>query len=243
MSNDPYDQMRWTPMAGEGLIFDEQYRAAHLPLVAPGHPRTLVNLNGRDYHNGWYARARVSIVADLGRPFLAQDTCRHLLQRLATSSFAEKVAFDLIETRAPNIHCTLIGDVNPTPAQRNSANQLLRDAPSLMPVMHGPFIGQFNRGRIYFPLEFTRCSDRGLLDAVCAVFGRNRQQFTAIGLVNLRDELDPQEAYDLAKILADMKGARTQLPLTTLSWTSTNNDLTLEMSRLETIPLATQETA
>ncbi|MFE4948938.1 hypothetical protein ACFQ9V_02420 [Leifsonia sp. NPDC056665] len=243
MSNDPYDEMRWTPGTGEGLTFDEQYRAAQLPLVSPEHPRALDCLSGRDYHKGRYERARVSIVGDLGRPFLAQDTCRHLLRRLEASTFAEKVAFELIETRAPNIHCTLVGDINPTSDQRNDANQLLREAPALMPVMHGPFIGQFNRGRIYLPLEFTRCSDMGLLDALSAVFGRKRQRFIAIGLVNLRDELDAQEAQDLSTILTDLNRTRTQLPITALSWTSTNDDLTLEMNRLETIPLAMEKSA
>lgn len=107
--------------------------------------------------------------------------------------------------------------------------------------MHGPFIGRFNRGRIYFPLEFDRASDRKMLEAVSAVFARDRQRFTAAGLVNLRDELDPHEAGELAAILSELQEARARLAIPELSWTSTHDDLTLDMQRLETITLSTKE--
>lgn len=239
MNKDPYAEMRWTPRFGEGLYFDERYRAAHLPHVAPEHPRTLDRWSGGDHRHGRYDRARVSLVADLGRVFLAHAACRRLLEGLASSSFSEKVAFDLIEVRAPNLHCTLVGDISPAAHLRNDANKMLRAAPSFAPLLHGPFIGQFNRGRIYLPLEFDRAADRRTLEAVSAVFGTRRQTFTAIGLVNLREELDPGEAKELVGILTALKETRERLPLRELSWTSTHDDLTLDMRRLETITLGT----
>lgn len=242
MNHDPYAEMRWCPREGEGLVFDDQYRAAHLPHVAPDHPRSLARWGGRDYHNGRYERARVSLVADLGRRFLDQPACRVLLQRLSNSSFAGKVDFDLINTRAPNLHCTLVGDVHPGLDLRTRANQELRGAQIFTPILHGPFIGRFNRGRIYFPLEFDVVADQRVLDRVNAVFKRDRPHFAAVGLVNLRDELDPPEAHQLVDMLADLQLPRARLPISNLSWTSTHDDLTLEMRRLETIALAAKET-
>lgn len=242
MNHDPYAEMRWCPRAGEGLTFDEQYRAAHLPHVAPDHPRSLARWSSRDYHNGRYQRARVSLVADLGHRFLDQPACRVLIRRLSNSSFARKVDFDLINTRAPNLHCTLVGDVPPAPDLRTKANQELVGAQILTPILHGPFIGRFNRGRIYFPLEFDVIADQRVLDRVSAVFQRDRPNFAAIGLINLKDELDPREAHELVDMLADLQLTRTRLPISKLSWTSTHDDLTLEMRRLETIALAREET-
>lgn len=43
-------------------------------------------------------------------------------------------------------------------------------------------------------------------------------------------------------MLADLQLTRTRLPISKLSWTSTHDDLTLEMRRLETIALAREET-
>lgn len=55
MSTDPFASLRHRFLDGAGLDFDEQYRAAQLPLVAAEHPRVLATLHGRDYENGYYA--------------------------------------------------------------------------------------------------------------------------------------------------------------------------------------------
>lgn len=240
-AQDPYADLRWTPREGEGLRFDEQYRAAHLPHVAPGHPLATDHWPGRDYHHGRYERARVSLVADLGLPFAAHDTCRELAQALAGSSFAGKVALELMERRAASLHCTLIGDVDPDAGLRQAANRIARGMSPLAPVLHGPFIGKFNRGRIYLPLEFDRPADRASLDVLSGLYGRTRPIFTAIGLVNFRDELDAREAQELTALMSSLRGARARLRLTRLSWTSTHDDLTLDMRRLETIALSEPE--
>lgn len=237
MRDDPYREMRWNPDPGEALVFDEQYRLAQLPLVAPGHPRVLERMGGRDYHLGRYERARESLVADLGAPFLEHKVCRLLLERLAASPFADKIAFDLITRRAPNLHCTIAGDVKPTIEQREAASRILRGSTALEPLAHGPFIGHFNRGRIYIPVEFVRPHDRAVVDAVSALFNRHPPSFTAIGLVNLKDELAPAEARDLAALIGDMAEETATLRIETMSWTATNDDLTLGMRRLETIRL------
>ena len=43
---------RTTFVAGLGLALDENYRLAHLPLVAPGHPRVIARQPGRSYDMG-----------------------------------------------------------------------------------------------------------------------------------------------------------------------------------------------
>ncbi|RDV45966.1 hypothetical protein DOE76_05830 [Leifsonia sp. ku-ls] len=234
---DPYAETRWVPRTGEGLSFDEQYRAAHLPHVAPEHPRRIDHWEGHGYHHGRYDPARVSLVADLGRSFLTRSGCRRLVSELAASSFATKVAFDMIERRAANLHCTLLADIDFEPTERRAANRVLSAAPPLEPVLHGPFIGRFNRGRIYLPVEFDRAADQRLLTSLSGIFGASPPIVTAVGLVNLREELDPGEAQEMTAILLRLRDQRSRLAVPTLSWTSTHDDLTLDMRRLETIAL------
>lgn len=233
---DPFAALRWYRAAGDGLRFDRRYRLAQLPLVAPGHPRAVETSADSDYRGGRYERARVSLVADLGPAFLQHPAYRRLLDALAASTFSHKVAFDIAETRAPNVHCTLVGDIDPSPALRAAARRALTEVSPFSVVLHGPFVGRFNRGRIYLPLEFDRPADGRALDALCRVYGRERPGFLAIGLVNLRDELDAAEAHDLAALLASQQ-QRSRLPVTRLSWTATNDDLALSMRRLETVEL------
>ena len=47
---------------GEGVVFDEGYRLAHLPLVNAGHPAVISEVDGRDYRNGTYEKTRYALV-------------------------------------------------------------------------------------------------------------------------------------------------------------------------------------
>jgi len=47
---------------GEGIVFDEGYRLAHLPLVNAGHPAVISEVDGRDYRNGTYEKTRYALV-------------------------------------------------------------------------------------------------------------------------------------------------------------------------------------
>src|SRR5690349_1736995 len=47
---------------GEALRFDDSYRVAHLPLIAPSHPAVLRSATGTDYQDGRYTAARYALV-------------------------------------------------------------------------------------------------------------------------------------------------------------------------------------
>ena len=238
VKEDPYAALRWRPSDAEGLTFDEHYRLAQLPLVMSGHPLALAARDGFDYRNGYYKRPRISLIADLGAEFLASATCELLLARVLGSSFAPKVATDLFERRAPNLHATLFGDLRALTASRVSRTRaVLEGAHPLVPSVHGPFIGRFNRGRIYLPLEFTSEDQRLILGPLSAILGKPTPELIAVGLINLRDELTCSDAGELASIIRDLCGRREPWSIERFSVAATNDDLALTMRRRESLEL------
>ena len=51
-----YERSRTRFEVGEGLTLDETYRLAHLPLVAPDHPRIIERREGSSYVMGRHER-------------------------------------------------------------------------------------------------------------------------------------------------------------------------------------------
>src|SRR6185436_19311996 len=78
---------------GETLRFDESYRLAHLPLVAPAHPAVLRSATGTDYQDGRYKSERYSLVVPVDfRDLAASASFQAVDAALRTSCFADKVA-------------------------------------------------------------------------------------------------------------------------------------------------------
>jgi hypothetical protein len=234
---DPFAKIRWTPAPGDGLTFDDRYRLAQLPLIAPGHHRALRSTRGLDYLDGRYERARISLVADLGVDLLEHETHRELLRRLSQGSLHPKVAWGLQERRSPTLHATLFGDVDPSEDQLAAVRELATGAATLHPILYGPFVGTINRGRLYLPFVFDRQEDKDLLARLGQALGREPQQFIAVGVVNFSDELDAKEAAELAALIDDMRGPGRRQRIERISWTSTHDDLTLDSKHLESFQL------
>src|SRR4051812_33162307 len=63
-----YQRSRTKFEAGRGLMLDDSYRLAHLPLVAPDHPRVIASREGKPYVMG-----RHPTVLSLGLPIDAEQ--------------------------------------------------------------------------------------------------------------------------------------------------------------------------
>ena len=89
-----------TPFApGEGLVLDEAYRLAHLPLVAPDHPGVIAAMPGRFYERGRHSRV-VSLVLPVPYPDLAAAPAYAALNtELRAAPFAHKIAWDVATRR------------------------------------------------------------------------------------------------------------------------------------------------
>ena len=140
---------------GEGTIFDEAYRLAHLPLVNAAHSAVISEIDGRDYRNGAYATTRYALLMPIAaEAFLQSDQAQALELAMRSASFAPKIAWDICERRRPRLHATLAGGIQEADLDRVVAlvQDLLDQIGPISVCLKGPFVGTRNTGRIYFPV-------------------------------------------------------------------------------------------
>lgn len=118
----------------ESLVLDERYRSRQLPLLSD-RPRGPV---GPDAGAGEFWPPVRSLVVPLPDP-----RPEPFLSALADSRLAGLVWWRGLELRADRVHATLV---------HGSDQPRALDAPIDL-VVRGPWIGQFNVGRIYLPVE------------------------------------------------------------------------------------------
>jgi hypothetical protein len=191
---------------GEALRFDESYRLAHLPLVAPAHPAVLRSAAGTDYQDGRYAAERYALVVPVSfRDLAASARFRAVDAALRNSRFADKIAFDLCERRASKLHVTLGSGLARSELDqlaRAVARQLARVG-ALRFKLLGPFLGSKNTGRIYFPAYPENLGGQDVFGLVQDALGVRRTRLYVLGYYNLAEELDPEEACALQRIVED----------------------------------------
>ena len=73
-----YERSRTRFDTGEGLALDETYRLAHLPLVAPGHPRVIESREGSSYVMGRHERVFSLVLPIPGDCLLRSPAYREL---------------------------------------------------------------------------------------------------------------------------------------------------------------------
>lgn len=216
---------------GEGLRFDAAYRLAHLPLVAPNHPAVIPSMPGKDYRNGRYERARYALVAPVPAAALAASDCfRAADDALRSATFAGKIAWDVCARRADRLHATLVSQLYPPDADRviEPVADALRALGPITFRLSGPFVGDRNLGRIYFPVYPQQIDGDDAFGRLQEAAGAPRTRFYAVGYYNLTDELDPHEAAELAVLLGRW-GPETmaEIPLSHIELHATNDDLVL----------------
>src|SRR5262249_33042279 len=109
-----YVRSRTAITTGQGLAFDEAYRTAHLPLVAPQHPLVIATRAGTPpgtlYDMGRRRDPAFSLVLAVQHDTLAQSpTYRALDADLRASRFASKIAWDMAARRRDKLHATICG--------------------------------------------------------------------------------------------------------------------------------------
>lgn len=186
------------------LALDESYRLAHLPLLAPEHPRVIPRLDGRDYEMGRHAEI-FSLVMPVpqGAPE-ASPAWRELDAELRASPFAGKIAWDLLPRRADRLHATVVGSLGrgePPAISPEIRAQLAAIAPFEV-ELRGLFSGDVNRGRLYLRAYPQRGAGMNPFQQIQQAFGRPAGDLYLVGYYNLLDDLDAGETQALAALLA-----------------------------------------
>ena len=226
------ERTRFAP--GAGLALDPRYRLAHLPLVAPDHPRVIPSLAGTPYDRGRHPPARSIVLPIPAEALEAAPAYRALEAALRAAPFAGKVAWDLLPRRRDRLHATLCG-VSDGPAP---APDRLAGLGSLAVELRGLFSGSVNVGRLYLTVHPERRVAENAVHAVQAALGRPPSDLALVGIWNLVDDLDPGEAAALGALI-DAWWERPILRLTVdaLWLLSARDDLVLDSEIEAVLPL------
>ena len=225
-----------------GLLLDDAYRLAHLPLVAPGHAAVMRSKPGTTYLMGRHEEI-FSLVLPMPADIVsASDAFQDLQGELKRSAFAPKIAWCLLDQRREKLHATVCGALSTKAAPSLNSDQR-RQLAAIGPVMceiRGLFSGNVNVGRLYLRLYPEKRDGINVCHMIQRILGRPQTDMYLIGVYNLMDHLDANEAMALARIL-DKWWDRPLLRFTADSlWLlGARDDLVLDSRINEVVPLAT----
>lgn len=220
------------------LSLDESYRLAHLPLVAPDHPRVIARVEGKFYENGRHPRVHSLVLPVSDEALRASSAFRDLEEELKVASFAGKIAWDILPRRAARLHATVCGSLGigeTPPALTPETMQALVAIPPFSVELRGLFSGNVNRGRLYLAIYPEKRDGANMLQAVQQAFGRPPGDLWLVGLYNLTDDLDAAETAALADIVTRWwSRPLLRLSVDRLEILSARDDLVLD-SRVEAV--------
>jgi hypothetical protein len=198
-----FERSRTRFPAGDGLTLDETYRLAHLPLVAPDHPRVIATREGSSYVMGSHERV-FSLVLPVSSDLLLQSPAyRELNDAIRSSPFAGKIAWDLMERRRDKLHATICGALSTGEPPVLDADRLWELA-GLGPItveLRGLFSGNVNRGRLYLRTYPESRDGTNVFRQIQRSLGCRETDLYVVGLYNMTDDLDAAEAAALAALI------------------------------------------
>lgn len=175
------------------------YRLAHLPLVAPGHPRAIASVPGKDYRNGRYSSARDALVVHVPAAVLDESPVFQAIEaELKAGAAGPAIAWDIGRRRRDVLHATLAGPFDPAAGDacaRAAQAWLGAGAPAIR--LGGPFVGDRNHGRIYLRVYPECRAGTDVFADLQRAVGARVSGFYAVGLWHLDRDLDPTAAAAL----------------------------------------------
>lgn len=225
-------------LKGEGLRLDETYRLAQLPLVAPNHPAVIPEMPGRYYRMGRHVGVHSLVMMVDPDALEASGAFGALEAEVRAAPFAAKVAWQMPPLRRHRLHATLCGELPGPPFVGEEARRALAAIGPFDVEVRGLLSGNVNLGRLYLKAYPERRGGRNVLHHVQEALGYRPSDLHVVGLYNLTDNLDAQEAAALRDLIGrwwDMKLAR--LRIDSLAVLMSRDDLVLDAAIVETVSL------
>lgn len=236
-----YTRSRTRVAPGAGLIMDEAYRLAHLPLAAPGHPRIIATREGSAYRLGRHPPVFSLALPIDGDALSCAPAYRDLEHELRGSPFSHKIAWNLLPLRRSRLHATICGNlaIGDKPAIAPDIRDALRRLGPLQVELRGPFSGTMNLGRLYLRVHPERRDGVNMIQQIQRRLGRSETDLYLVGLFNLIEDLDAPEAAALMHLI-DRWWHRPllRLALDHLWLLGATDDLVLDEPVIERIALA-----
>jgi hypothetical protein len=188
---------------GEGLRLDESYRLAHLPLVAPDHPRVIPSRADGYYRMGRHERTYSVALPIPSEALFASAAYLALDAEMRDAPFAQKITWPLLHRRRDRLHATLCStlSIGPPPVIADSSRAAVCRLGPFHIELRGPFSGDRNLGRLYLRAYPERGRAGNACRAVQQAFGRPETDLYLVGLYNFIDDLDAGETSALASLV------------------------------------------
>ncbi|TXL69829.1 hypothetical protein FHP25_37380 [Vineibacter terrae] len=224
---------------GAGMPLDDAYRLAHLPLVAPAHPRVIAARDGTSYAMGRHPRAYSLVLPVAADALEASPAYQALDAALRAAPFAHKVAWHILDRRRDRLHATVCGALGlEQPPVLDAVLAALARVGPIAVQARGLFSGNVNRGRLYLRLYPERRQGTNMFHAVQRALGRPATDLYVVGIWNLTDDLDAHEAAALGALI-ERWWARVLLRIeaTELWLLGAHDDLVLDAAVSARVPL------
>jgi hypothetical protein len=190
--------------SGRAFELDETYRLAHLPLIAPAHPRVIARRPGAFYEMGRHEPV-YSLVLPISANALHDSAAYRALQaELGASPLAGKIAWDIVERRGPRLHATICGSLgtgNTPPCFDAARREGLARLGPVSVELRGLFSGNVNLGRLYFRVYPEKRDGINMFSRIQQVLGCRETSLYVVGIYNLIDDLDAVEAAALSQLI------------------------------------------
>jgi len=198
-----YERSRTRFEAGEGLTLDETYRLAHLPLVAPDHPRVIATREGTSYVMGRHERIFSLVLPVFNDLLLQSPAYRELDAAMRAAPFADKIAWDLLERRKDRLHATICGSLSTVapPVLDMGKRRVLTELGPIAVELRGLFSGNVNRGRLYLRAYPESRHGENVFRLIQRSLGCRETDLYVVGLYNMIDDLDARETSALAALI------------------------------------------
>jgi hypothetical protein len=198
-----YERSRTRCGSGEGLALDETYRLAHLPLVAPGHPRVIESREGSSYVMGRHERVFSLVLPVFGDLLNQSPAYRDLDEAMRAAPFAGKIAWDLLDRRRDKLHATICGSLSTgmPPVLDQDKRRALTELGPVAVELRGLFSGNVNRGRLYLRAYPESRNGENVFRRIQRSLGCRETDLYVVGLYNMTDDLEADEAAALACLI------------------------------------------
>ena len=225
---------------GHGLVFDSAYRLAHLPLVAPDHPRVITQKPGSKYYNGVHDLLYSIAMPIPSDRLLTAERFVRLYDEIKATTFAHKISWETFDQRKDKLHATICGSmsIGQAPNIDNRIYQQLRTVGPVAISIRGMFSGNLNIGRLYLKVYPELRNGKNMCHEIQGIFDSPLTDLYVVGLLNFVEELNARETQSLKKLIDLWWNVElVQLRLDSLWLLKSKDDLVLDGAIDQIIPL------
>ncbi|MBN8534889.1 MAG: hypothetical protein J0L51_12480 [Rhizobiales bacterium] len=230
-----------TPFApGSQLILDEAYRRAHLPLVAPHHPRVIREDGERGYFMGRHETIWSLVIPIDWQALIASAAFRAMQDEMETGPLRDSIDWDSFKQRRDRLHATIAGNLSrgAPPAISDEWRAAFRAQRPFRVALRGLFSGNINLGRLYLKLYPEKRDGENAIRTLQRALHRPETGLYVVGLYNLNDDLNATQTFWLSGFLSRHSQQEWLIPsVDSLHLLGARDDLALDSEVAEVLRL------